>query len=180
MAPHRQQRPPRRQAAPPQRRAPVSSYGGITILAKDRCGTLCLLCRIPAIFAPAPAMLGDSSARLSFRTTLHGGGGGGGGGGQDLAQRTFVFGEERSIVEAFCKSVPHNFVQDCSWFKKPSSRHKAQLLRSSSRSISDTIIRRVQTPHQYLALTNVTRKNVGSSKHLRPHFLAFDVILVYG
>ena len=95
MAPHRQQRPQRRQAAPPQRRAPVSSYGAVTILAKDRCGTLCLLCRIPAIFAPAPAMLGDSSARLSFRTTLHCGGGG-----QDLAQRTFVFGEERSIVEA--------------------------------------------------------------------------------
>ena len=99
MAPHRQQRPPRRQAAPPQRRAPVSSYGAITILAKGMCGTLCLLCRIPAIFAPAPAMLGDSSARLSFRTTLHGGGGGGGKG-KDLAQRTFVFGEERSIVEA--------------------------------------------------------------------------------
>ena len=109
MAPHRQQRPPMRQAAPPQRRAPVSSYGAITILAKDRCGTLCHLCRIPAIFAPAPAMLGDSSARLSFRITLHGGGGGGGG---DLAQRTFVFGEERSIVEALhSASVPHNLAR---------------------------------------------------------------------
>ena len=113
MAPHRQQR-----ATPQQRRAPVSSYGAITILAKDRCGTIGLLCRIPAIFAPAPAMLGDSSARLSFRTTLHGGGGGGqggggggrGGGGQDLAQRTFVFGEERSR-HCILQECPHNLAR---------------------------------------------------------------------
>ena len=103
MAPPRQQRPPRRQAAPSQRRASVSSYGAITILARDRCGTLCLLCRIPVIFAPAPAILGDSSARLSFRTTLHGRGGGGRGeglGGGRIWPKGLVFCEERSIFEA--------------------------------------------------------------------------------
>ena len=45
-----------------------------TILAK-MCGTLWLLCGIPAIFAPSPSMLDDYSGSLSFRTTLHGGGG---------------------------------------------------------------------------------------------------------
>ena len=67
--------------------------------------------RIAAIFAPSPfsldAMLDDSSASLSLRTTLHGGRG------RKVGR---LFPCEKLIDgrgSAFCKLVPHNFGQDC-------------------------------------------------------------------
>ena len=67
--------------------------------------------RIAAIFARSPfspdAMLDDSSASLSLRTTLHGGRG------RKVGR---LFPCEKLIDgrgSAFCKLVPHNFGQDC-------------------------------------------------------------------
>ena len=67
---------------------------------------------------PPDAMLDDSSASLSLRTTLHGGGGRGGGGGEGrIWPKERLFPCEKLIDgrgSAFCKLVPHNFGQDCS------------------------------------------------------------------
>ena len=88
-----------------------------TILAK-MCGTECLFPELLqfSLAPPFPpdAMLDDSLASLSLRTTLHGGRGGGG--------ESRIWPKERwfpceKLIDgrgsAFCKLVPHNFGQDC-------------------------------------------------------------------
>ena len=82
------------------------------------CGTKCLFPELLQYsFAPPflpDAMLDDSSASLSLRTTLHGGGGGGGKVGFGPKN---IFFHVQKLIEgrgcAFCKLVPHNFGQDC-------------------------------------------------------------------
>ena len=75
------------------------------------CGTLCLLCRIPAIFTPSPLPLMQCCTTLqhslSLQTTLHGeregGKGGGGGGGRGRIwpkEHYFVSMWRRLMVEA--------------------------------------------------------------------------------
>ena len=81
------------------------------------CGTKCLFPELLqfSLAPPFPpdAMLDDSSASLSLRTTLHGGRGG----------ESRIWPKERwfpceKLIDgrgsAFCKLVPHNFGQDCS------------------------------------------------------------------
>ena len=82
------------------------------------CGTKC---RFPELLQyslappfPPDAMLDESSASLSLRTTLHWGRGGGGG--SRIWPKERWFSCEQLIDgrgSAFCKLVPHNFGQDC-------------------------------------------------------------------
>ena len=85
------------------------------------CGTKCLFPELLhySLAPPFPpdAMLNDSSASLSLRTTLHGGRGGGGGGSRIWPKERWLPCEKLIDVRgsAFCKLVPHNFGQDCSF-----------------------------------------------------------------
>ena len=72
--------------------------------------------------SPPDAMLDDSSASLSLRATLHGGRGG----------ESRIWHKERwfpceKLIDgrgsAFCKLVPHNFGQDCSYGERCSNHH---------------------------------------------------------
>ena len=81
------------------------------------CGTKCLFPELLqySLAPPFPpdAMLDDSSASLSLRTTSHGGGGGGEG---RIWPKERLFPCEKLIDgrgSAFCKLVPHKFGQDC-------------------------------------------------------------------
>ena len=80
------------------------------------CGTKCLFPELLQFLLAPPfppdAMLDDSSASLSLRTTLHGGRGEG-----RIWPKERWFPCEKLIdcrSSAFCKLVPHNFGQDCS------------------------------------------------------------------
>ena len=84
-----------------------------TILAK-MCGTKSLFPELLQYSLAPPfspdAMLDDSSASLSLRTTLHGGRGG------RIWPKERLFPCEKLIDgrgSAFCKLVPHNFGHDC-------------------------------------------------------------------
>ena len=76
------------------------------------CGTKCLFPELLqySLAPPFPpdAMLDDSSASLSLRTTLHGGGKVGFGP-KNVCFQKLIDGRG----SAFCKLVPHNLGQDC-------------------------------------------------------------------
>ena len=93
----------------------VRAYLQSWALAK-MCGTLSSMpnsCNIRSL-PPPYAMLDDSSASLSLGATLHGGWGWGGEGRIGPKERLFPFQMIDGRGSAFCKSVPHNFGQDCS------------------------------------------------------------------
>ena len=100
--------------------------------------------RIPAMFARSPlppdAMLDDSSASLSLRTTLHGG---------NLGEFGRIWPKERlfpceKLIDgrgsAFCKLVSHNFGQDCSVTQRSLCKPNSKLYDQRHAKNSDTVL----------------------------------------